>query len=52
MGNEMNKWNQWYESLPSHTKEYLKTQPVWHDRDLGKAFAFGAIFGTVIGLCM
>jgi hypothetical protein len=48
----MNKWSQWYESLPSHTKQYLKTQPVWHDKDLYKAFAFGTIFGVIVGLCM
>jgi hypothetical protein len=48
----MNKWDHWYNSLPAHTKEYLKTQPVWHDSDLGKAFAMGIIIGVMIGLCM
>ena len=45
----MNKWNAWYDSLPNHTKEYLKTQPLWHDRDLAKAFAVGAVIGFIIG---
>jgi hypothetical protein len=48
----MNKWDQWYDNLPAHTKEYLKHQPLWHDKDLGKAFAFGIILGMIIGLCM
>jgi hypothetical protein len=48
----MNKWTAWYDSLPEHTKEYLKNQPVWHDIDLVKAFAFGMIIGVIVGLCM
>lgn len=45
-----NKWELWYDSLPQHTKEYLKKQAVWHDVDMFKAFAFGAFFGLLIGL--
>lgn len=45
-----NKWELWYDSLPPHTKEYLKKQAVWHDRDMFKAFAFGAFIGLLIGL--
>ena len=45
----MNKWNEWHNSLPQHTKEYLKTQPLWHDIDLAKAFGFGALLGFFIG---
>lgn len=48
----MNKWTQWYDSLPHHTREYLKGQPVWHDRDMYKSFAFGIFIGVIIGLCM
>jgi hypothetical protein len=48
----MSKYQQWYDSLPEHTKTYLKSQPLWHDRDLYKAFAFGTIFGIIIGLCI
>jgi ElaB/YqjD/DUF883 family membrane-anchored ribosome-binding protein len=46
----MNKWTAWYDSLPEHTKQYLKTQPIWHDRDLAKAAAVGAVVGFLIGL--
>lgn len=45
-----NKWEVWYDSLPAHTKEYLKKQAVWHDRDMIKAFAFGVVWGLLIGL--
>jgi hypothetical protein len=48
----MNKWTAWYDSLPEHTKEYLKNQTVWRDIDLVKAFAFGMIIGVIVGLCM
>ena len=44
-----NKWQSWYDSLPAHTKEYLKNQPVWHDIDMFKAFAFGIFVGLIIG---
>jgi len=46
----MNKWDQWYDSLPVHTKEYLKRQPVWHDSDLIKAAIVGAVIGFILGL--
>jgi ElaB/YqjD/DUF883 family membrane-anchored ribosome-binding protein len=46
----MNKWTAWYDSLPNHTKQYLKTQPLWHDCDLAKAAAVGAVVGFLIGL--
>jgi len=45
----MNKWENWYDSLPATTKEYLKTQPLWHDADLAKAAAVGALVGFFIG---
>ena len=48
----MNKWTLWYESLPQNTKEYLKNQPVWHDRDIFKAVAFGIFVGMIIGICI
>jgi ElaB/YqjD/DUF883 family membrane-anchored ribosome-binding protein len=46
----MNKWTAWYDSLPENTKEYLKKQPIWHDSDLFKAAAVGAVVGFLIGL--
>lgn len=48
----MSKYQAWWDSLSPHTREYLKKQPIWHDRDLFKAFAFGILIGVLIGLCM
>ena len=51
MGREhVNKWTNWYDSLPAHTQEYLKSQPIWHDSDLAKAFAAGIVVGLIIGV--
>jgi len=47
-----NKWELWYDSLPAHTKEYLKKQAVWHDVDMFKAFAVGVFFGILIGVVL
>ncbi len=49
---QMSKWNAWYDSLPEHTKQYIKSQPIWYDRDMIKAFAWGAVFGIIIGLAV
>jgi hypothetical protein len=46
----MSKFQAWYDSLPEHTKEYLKKQPVWHDRDMYKALILGMSIGLVIGV--
>jgi hypothetical protein len=48
----MNKWNTWYDNLSSHTREYLKTQPLWHDRDMFKALVYGIAIGLLIGLVL
>ena len=45
----MNKWDAWWDSLSPSTREYLKTQAVWHDSDMFKAAAFGAVIGFVFG---
>jgi hypothetical protein len=45
-----NKWNLWWDSLPSHTQTYLKAQPIWHDADLYKALAIGFVVGFIIGI--
>jgi hypothetical protein len=39
----------WWERLDPRTKEYLKKQPIWHDKDLYKALAVGVCIGFVIG---
>ena len=45
----MNKYQAWWNSLPKHTQEYLKSQPLWHDSDLYKALAIGLVIGFVLG---
>lgn len=47
-----NKWEMWWESLPKGTQEYLKRQPVWHDRDMYKSFAVGIFVGILIGVIL
>jgi hypothetical protein len=49
---EPTKLEQWYDSLPAHTKAYLKKQAVWNDIDMFKAFAVGAFFGILIGVVL
>jgi hypothetical protein len=46
----MSKYQDWYDSLPEHTKQYLSTQPIWKDGDMLKAFALGIFVGLCIGL--
>ena len=46
----MDKWIKWYSSLPEHTREYLKHQPLWHDSDLAKAGLVGFVIGLILGL--
>jgi hypothetical protein len=45
----MPKFNEWYDNLPPHTKEYLNKQAIWTDMDLAK-FALIAFFtGVIVG---
>ena len=46
----MNKWTAWYDSLPEHTKQYLKTQPIWTDRDLAKFAILSFLLGIIVGM--
>ncbi len=46
----MGKYEQWWNSLTPQMKEYLKKQPIWHDRDLFKFGAVCAIVGFIVGL--
>ena len=48
----MSKYQAWWNSLSPQMQEYLKKQPIWHDRDMFRSFAFGILFGIVIGLCL
>lgn len=45
----MSKYETWWNNLSPQMKEYLKNQPIWHDKDLYKALAIGAVVGFVIG---
>jgi hypothetical protein len=45
----MSKWTAWYDSLPAHTKKYLGTQAVWHDRDMFAVAAIALTLGCFIG---
>ena len=45
----MNKYQAWWDSLSPQTQAYLKSQPLWHDRDLYKALAIGLVIGFVVG---
>ncbi len=47
-----NKWELWWDSLSPQMRTYLKNQPVWHDKDMYKAFACGILFGLLIGLAI
>ena len=49
---KQNKWETWWDSLSPQMQTYLKAQPVWHDRDLAKAFAVGIVVGIVIGVIL
>ena len=48
----MNKWDTWYDSLPEHTKQYLKAQPIWHDSDMWRAGIFGLVVGFLLGVIL
>jgi hypothetical protein len=45
----MSKWTEWHDSLPEHTKEYLKNQAVWHDRDIAKFVSIALVVGFFFG---
>jgi hypothetical protein len=48
----MNKYQAWWDSLPENTKQYLRSQPVWHDSDMWRAGLFGCFIGIIIGLAL
>lgn len=45
-----NKYQAWWDSLPDSTRQYLKKQPIWHDRDLYRFGAVCAVIAFAIGL--
>lgn len=42
-------WTLWYDSLPAHTKEYLKSQPIWHSKDMAIACGVTFVLGMALG---
>ena len=42
----------WLEMQPKHTQEWLKRQPLWHDKDLWIFFAFGSLAGLMVGFLL
>ena len=42
----------WLEMQPKHTQEWLKKQPVWHDRDLWKFYFLGMGLGLLVGFLL
>lgn len=42
----------WFESQPKHTQEWMKRQPVWHDRDLWYFFFLGSLSGLLVGFLL
>lgn len=45
----MNKYQQWWDSLSPQMQKYLKSQPIWTDKDLYKFLTIGAVVGFVVG---
>lgn len=46
----MTKFDKWWDNLDPHTKKYLESQPIYHDKDLVKAGLVGAGIGFFIGV--
>lgn len=44
------KWQVWWDALPEQHKVYLSSQPLWYDKDLYKAMAWGVLLGFLFGL--
>jgi len=44
--------SKWFDSLPEHTKVYLKNQAIWHDSDMLKAGMFGLVIGFILGVIL
>ena len=42
-------YEQWWDGLSSHTKEWLKSQPIYRESDLFKAIGFGIALGFLLG---
>jgi hypothetical protein len=40
----------WWDRLDPKTKNYLKSQPIWHNADMIKAAAIAGVIGFMIGV--
>ena len=45
----MNKWEEWWDSLPKQTQEYLENQPIWKDKDVAVFTSIALAVGFFIG---
>lgn len=45
----MSKYQEWWDNLTPQMKEYLKSQPVWYDKDIYKAVGVGILIGFIVG---
>lgn len=45
-------YQKWLEQHPKNTQEWLKKQPIWHDKDMFKAVCFGITIGLIIGFIL
>jgi len=45
----MDQWQQWFHNQPPATQTWLKSQPVWHDRDLAVVIAIALFMGFFLG---
>jgi hypothetical protein len=47
---EKTELEDWWDRLDPKTKNYLKSQPLWHNKDLYKAMAVGVCIGFIVGI--
>jgi len=40
----------WWDRLDPKTKNYLKSQPIWHNADMIKAAVIAGVIGFMIGV--
>jgi len=46
-----NKFDVWWNSLPTHTQEYLRHQPIWKHEEMVGGMIAAFVVGILIGLC-
>jgi hypothetical protein len=47
---EKTELEDWWDRLDPKTKDFLKSQPIWHNKDLYKAMAVGVCIGFIVGI--